>query len=100
MCNNMTEFEELVQTIQNKKAEIKKLDTQLEDMKEALKNYLKKRKKEELLSQTTGLNIAFKKVESPKFSKDLFIKAYSQEEYKKYLTVVSSMRLYYLKPKK
>lgn len=100
MCKSMTEFERLVQTIQNKKAENEILKNEIKSMEEELKSYMKKRQKEELLSKITGLTVSYKAVESSKFNKELFIQANSEKAYQKYLVPSSSMRLNYLKPKK
>ncbi len=100
MCANMTDFEKLVEAIQLKKADEEKLKKKIKAMEEELKSYMKKRQKEELLSKITGLTVSYKAVETPKFNKDMFIKANSEEDYQKYLVVGKSMRLNYLKPKK
>lgn len=96
----MTDFEKLVEAIQLKKADEEKLKKKIKAMEEELKSYMKKRQKEELLSKITGLTVSYKAVETPKFNKDMFIKANSEEDYQKYLVVGKSMRLNYLKPKK
>lgn len=100
MCANMTDFEKLVEAIQLKKADEEKLKKKIKTMEEELKSYMKKRQKEELLSKVTGLTVSYKAVETPKFNKEMFIKANSEEDYQKYLVVGNSMRLNYLKPKK
>ncbi|MSS11734.1 hypothetical protein FYJ38_24315 [Clostridium sp. WB02_MRS01] len=100
MCANMTDFEKLVEAIQLKKADEEKLKKKIKTMEEELKSYMKKRQKEELLSKVTGLTVSYKAVETPKFNKDMFIKANSEEDYQKYLVTGKSMRLNYLKPKK
>ena len=61
---------------------------------------MKKRKKEELFSKTTGLTISYKEVQSSKFNKDLFIETNGEDAYSKYVIESSCMRLNYLKPKK
>jgi crotonobetainyl-CoA:carnitine CoA-transferase CaiB-like acyl-CoA transferase len=100
MCANMTDFEKLVEAIQLKKADEEKLKKKIKAMEEELKSYMKKRQKEELLSKVTGLTVSYKAVETPKFNKDMFIKANGEEDYQKYLVAGKSMRLNYLKPKK
>jgi len=100
MCKSMTDFEKLVKAIQDKKAESEILKNEIKAMEEELKSYMKKRQKEELLSKVTGLTISYKAVETPKFNKEMFIKANSEKAYQKYLVVTQSMRLNYLKPKK
>ena len=100
MCKSMTDFEKLVETIQAKKAESEVLKNEIKTMEEELKTYMKKRQKEELLSKATGLTVSYKTIETPKFNKDLFIQSNSEKAYQKYLTITSSMRLNYLKPKK
>ena len=99
MCKSMTDFEELVQEIQTKKAESKKLDAEIKEKEEELKRYMKKRQKEELLSKSTGLIISYKEVTTPKFNKALFIESNGEESYKKYLVNSISMRLNFLKVK-
>lgn len=100
MCKTMTEFEKLVEAIQLKKADGEKLKEEIKTMEEELKSYMKKRKKEEIISKITGITVSYKKVDTPKFNKELFIQANSEKTYQKYLVVTPSMRLNYLKPKK
>lgn len=70
MCKSMTEFEQLVQSIQTKKEEIDKIKKELAEQEEELKSYMKKRQKEELVSKSTGLTVSYKAIESMKFNKD------------------------------
>lgn len=100
MCKSMTDFEKLVQEIQTKKAENKKLETEIKEKEEELKKYMKKRQKEELLSKSTGLVISYKEVSTPRFNKTLFIEINGEEAYGKYLVSSIAMRLNYLRPKK
>lgn len=99
MCQSMAEFEELVKAIQFQKAESRKLEKEIEEKEKELKSYLKKRKKEQLFSRSTGLTVSYKQVDTPRFNKKLFISTKGEEEYEKYLMNSSSMRLNYLKNK-
>lgn len=99
MCKSMTDFEMLVQEIQTKKAESKKLDAEIKAKEDELKSYMKKRQKEELLSKSTGLTVSYKEVVTPRFDKSLFIESNGEETYKKYLVNSASMRLNFLKAK-
>lgn len=99
MCKSMTDFEELVQKIQDMKATRKELDNMIDNSENELKAYMKKRQKEELQSKTTGLTVSYKSVSTPRFNKELFIKNNNEAEYKKYVVSVPSMRLNYLKQK-
>lgn len=100
MCKNMDEFETLIQEIQAEKIEFENKKKSINEKEDELKAYMKKRKKEELFSKTTGLTISYKEVQSPKFNKNLFIETNGEDAYKKYLVDSTSMRLNYLKPKK
>lgn len=100
MCKSMTDFEALVQELQTKKAESRKLDAEIKAKEDELKAYMKKRQKEELLSKSTGLTVSYKEVTSSKFNKDLFIESNGEDAYKKYLVDSVYMKLNFLKPKK
>lgn len=99
MCENMSDFEQLVQVIQTKKAESRKLDAEIKEKENELKRYMKKRQKEELLSKSTGLTVSYKEVTTPKFNKELFIESNGKAAYKKYLVPSVCMKLNFLKPK-
>lgn len=100
MCRSMAEFEELVQTIQSKKEEIERLKKETKEKEDELKAYMKKRQKQEIFSESTGLTVSYKQIETPKFNKTLFIESNGEEAYNKYLLPVLVMRLNYLKPKR
>lgn len=100
MCKSMTDFELLVQEIQTKKAESRKLDAEIKAKENELKAYMKKRQKEELLSKSTGLTVSYKQVSASKFNKELFIESNGEDTYKKYLVDSVYMKLNFLKPKK
>lgn len=100
MCKSMSEFEELMQTLQAKKVENENLKKEIKAQEDELKAYMKKRKKEELYSKTTGITVSYKEVSTPKFNKALFIESNGEEAYEKYLVASTTMRLNFLKPKK
>lgn len=100
MCKSMTDFEVLVQELQTKKAESRKLDAEIKEKEDELKAYMRKRQKEELLSKSTGLTVSYKEVLTSKFNKELFIESNGEDAYKKYLVDSSYMKLNFLKPKR
>lgn len=99
MCKNMNEFELLVTEIIKKRAEIEAQKKELATLEQDLKDYMVRRKKENLLSKQNMVEILYRRVDSPKFNKNLFIEQEGAERYKQYLIASSCMRLNYCKVK-
>ena len=60
MCKSMTDFETLVQTIQAQKEERDNLNKQIKEKEDELKAYMKKRQKQELVSNSTGVTVSYR----------------------------------------
>lgn len=99
MCKNMNEFELLVTEIIKKRAELEAQKKELAVLEQDLKDYMVHRKKENLLSKQNMVEILYRRVDSPKFNKNLFIRREGEDKYQQYLVPSSCMRLNYCKVK-